>query len=101
MASWLRVKMYTVTAKNKKIGLTLLKVIISFGSIVTLWFWCWEVGPPNLDYFRAGGRLSKWYIYFYLFPIVYLLFCSISCTKLLRGATLILSGIMMHIALVA
>lgn len=93
--------MYTVTANNKKIGLTLLKVLISSVSIVTLAYWCWEVGPPNVYYFQAGGRLAKWYIYFYLFPVVYLLFCVVNCTKLLRQATLILAGIAMHLALVA
>ena len=101
MAPWLRVKMYKVTAKNKKIALTLLKVIISFLSIVTLCFWLKEVVPPVLYYLQAGGRLPKWYFYFYVFPVVYLLFCLTSCTKLLRRTTLILAGIIIHIALVA
>lgn len=86
---------------NVKRRLTILKNIISLLSVLILSFWITQVGLPVLYYYQAGERLQWWYVYFFIFPFVYLPFCLISCTRLFGLRALIMAGIMLHVALAA
>ena len=87
---------------NRTLETTTLVVIkIFFALLTTFGFFFWiivllmVIGP-----ILKGGTTPAWYLYFYPFPVVYFLFCYLSCTRFLQGRMLIILGIIMHIGLV-
>jgi len=74
------------------------KIVVSLASIVALIFW-FGAAAFVIDAAIRGVNLPTRYIYFYSFPPVYFSYCIFSCTKLLKPHTLILSGVIIHIAL--
>ncbi len=84
----------------RRIALILVKVVVTLLSSAALLLFLFGVIPWVLTGLRNGSNLPTWYIYSLVFPFVYLPFCIISCTKLLKGRTLVVSGVFMHLALV-
>ncbi|HYY56656.1 MAG TPA: hypothetical protein VE842_04940 [Pyrinomonadaceae bacterium] len=76
-----------------------IKVIIfsiSIGALII-----WSLGSLfAANTLMRGGGLPISITFLYGFPFLYLPYCLISCSKLLRGYTLIISGVLMHLALV-
>ena len=54
---------------------------------------------PNSGWPRWYHGLPVWYWYYSIYPIIYLAFCIFSCTKLLRGVSLVVAGLGIHMAL--
>jgi hypothetical protein len=92
--------MQTAT-KRSGLALRLIKTVLALLSVISLAVWGREVGLPVFEYFRAGGHLRFGYSYFVVFPFFYLAFCLISCTSILRRRSLVATGVIIHIGLVA
>ena len=79
-----------------------LRLVLALLCVGTLWFWITNVWVAIIIYWRAGGKsLPGYYVFYTVYPVMYLLFCLVSCTRLLRGRRLIVTGVIMHIALLA
>jgi hypothetical protein len=81
-------------------GLGLFKIIVSLASLIALIFW-FGAAAFGIDAATRGVSLPPWYLYSLVFPFFYLSFCLISCTKPLRGRSLLFAGVVMHIGLTA
>src|SRR5689334_18893482 len=80
--------------------ITVLKIVTSVISMV--WFSLLVLGVtlPALNNLANGARFPAWYTYTLIFPMIYLPYCVVASTKLLSGRTLLISGIVMHLALI-
>lgn len=76
------------------------KVIFCLMSGMALIIWM-GASVIGIDAALRGVRLPASYAYFIAFPFLYFPYCLLSCTKLLRGRTLVISGVIMHLALIA
>lgn len=52
-----------------------------------------------LPYLWFISNAPGWYIYSFVFIPLYLLYCILSCTPLLSGRLLVMSGVVMHLGL--
>lgn len=81
-------------------GLGLLKVFFCGATFVALIFW-FVAAAFGIEAASRGVNLPLWYVFSLAFPFFYLVFCLISCTKLLRGRLLLFAGVIMHVGLTA
>jgi hypothetical protein len=79
---------------------TALKIVVSLISIVMFCLLFLGVILPALNALGNGSHFPAWYRYTLIFPMIYLPYCVVASTKLVRGQGLVISGIIMHLALV-
>lgn len=77
----------------------MVKIVVSLFSIAALSVLFLGAVLPVLNAVKNGSDLPARYIYFYSFPFVYWPYCIVSCTKVLKGNALVLSGVAIHLAL--
>lgn len=78
------------------------RISLAVASILMLWFWISTVWVPVFTYWRAtGSYLAPYYRYYALFPVIYLVFVLVSCTRFLPFRLLTKSGAILHLALIA
>jgi len=81
-------------------GLALLKLAVSLLSVCALFLFVFGPLPLVLNATSQGASLPPRYVFFYIFPLLHLPYCILSCTRFLRSYGLIASGILMHGGLV-
>lgn len=86
--------------KRSNPGLILAKIVVAISSGVFFFLLLFGAVFPVLNGLRHGGSMPTWYAYSLAFPLVYLPYCILSCTTFLRGSVLVVSGILMHLALI-
>lgn len=85
--------------KNNHQGFVLKFIFILF-CLLSLFFWYFSAGAIVLNaVINNDPRLPLWYLFVLIFPPIYLIYFLLSCTKLLRGRRLLLSGILIHLVL--
>lgn len=89
----------TPTVSGRRVGLILVKVVVSLLSFAALFLFHFGVIPWVLTGIKNGAILSAVDIYFYSFPFLYWPYCILSCTRILKPRTLVVSGVIMHLAL--
>lgn len=79
----------------------MLRIVVSLLSIVALCFWIANVWGAIILYWKAGGGpLPAYYLYYAIYPVIYLLFLLASCSRILCGSLLVGMGLVLHAALV-
>jgi hypothetical protein len=86
--------------KRKNPGLILAKIVVVLSSLVFFLLLLFGAVFPALNGIRLGARMPAWNVYVLMFPLIYLPFCILSCLSFFRGRVLVVSGILMHLALV-
>jgi hypothetical protein len=85
--------------KNQKMGnLAAFQILFASLSGLILILFALFVLPPFLFFFKTA---PVWYIWCMGFIPFYLLYCILSCTQILKGRLLVVSGITMHVGLAA
>jgi hypothetical protein len=86
------------TYEIRRIGMILVKVVVSLVSSAAIFLWLFGVIPWVLTGIMNGAVPPR-YIYFYSFPFLYWPYCILSCTRLLKTHGLLISGVIMHLGL--
>lgn len=85
--------------ENNRQGFVL-KLIAVLIYVLSLFFWFFGAGAMALNaVINNGARLPLWYVLVISCPPVYLIYCLLCCTKLLRSPKLLISGILFHLVL--
>lgn len=79
-------------------NLSVFKLLFCLLSVLILTLFLLFIVLPYLRFIVNG---PAWYVYSLAFIAFYLVYCILSCTSLLRGWLLVISGILMHLGLAA